>query len=181
MRYTILLCTFLLFSALGTFAQNGYSVKGTIADSVEKVKLGTSAVAILQSKDSVLVKFGYAKSDGTFMLNGLRKGKYILLVAYPDYADYAEQFDLDSAHTSRDFGNISMALKSRLLKEVIIKGTSSQMKIKGDTTEFNAKAFVIQPNATVEDLLKQLPGITVDKDGKITAEGQPVTMVLLDG
>jgi len=181
MRYTILLCTFLLFSALGTFAQNGYSVKGTIADSVEKVKLGTSAVAILQSKDSVLVKFGYAKSDGTFMLNGLRKGKYILLVAYPDYADYAEQFDLDSAHTSRDFGNISMALKSRLLKEVIIKGTSSQMKIKGDTTEFNAKAFVIQPNATVEDLLKQLPGITVDKDGKITAEGQPVTKVLLDG
>jgi len=181
MRYTILLCTLLVFSALGTLAQNGYSVKGTIADSVEKVKLGTSAVAVLQAKDSILVKFGYAKADGTFMLDGLRKGKYILLVAYPDYADYAEQFDLDSAHTSRDFGNISMALKTRLLKEVMIKGTASQMKIKGDTTEFNAKAFVIQPNATVEDLLKQLPGITVDKDGKITAEGQTVTKVLLDG
>ena len=181
MRYTILLCTFLVFSALGTLAQNGYSVKGTIADSVEKVKLGTSAVAVLQAKDSILVKFGYAKTDGTFMLSGLRKGKYILLIAYPDYADYAEPFSLDSANTAHDFGNISMALKSRLLQEVIIKGTASQMKIKGDTTEFNAKAFVIQPNATVEDLLKQLPGITVDKDGKITAEGQTVTKVLLDG
>ncbi|MEJ0079783.1 MAG: hypothetical protein WDM78_02195 [Puia sp.] len=55
------------------------------------------------------------------------------------------------------------------------------MKIKGDTTEFNAQAFVIQPNAKVEDLLKQLPGITIDKDGKITAEGQTVTKVLIDG
>jgi len=181
MRYTILLFTFLVFSVLSASAQNGYSVKGKIADSVEKVKLGTSAVAVLQAKDSVLVKFGYAKADGAFMLDGLRKGKYILLIAYPDYADYAEPFSLDSANTAHDFGNISMALKSRLLQEVIIKGTSSQMKIKGDTTEFNAKAFVIQPNATVEDLLKQLPGITVDKDGKITAEGQTVTKVLLDG
>jgi len=181
MRHTILLSLCLVFFALVASAQNGYSVKGTVADSVEKVKLGTSAVIILQAKDSILVKFGYAKADGTFGLDGLRKGKYILLVAYPDYADYAEQFSLDSANTAHDFGNVGMSPKSRLLQEVIIKGTASQMKIKGDTTEFNAKAFVIQPNANVEDLLKQLPGITVDKDGKITAEGQTVTKVLLDG
>jgi hypothetical protein len=171
----------LLLCTTAAFAQSPYSVKGAIADTVEKVKLGTASVTILQAKDSVLVKFGYAKTDGTFTLDGLHKGKYILLVAYPDYADYTEPFSLDSANTLHDFGNISMTLKSRLLKEVLIKGTASQMKIKGDTTEFNAKAFVIQPNATVEDLLKQLPGITVDKDGKITAEGQTVTKVLLDG
>src|ERR1700744_5874502 len=63
----------------------------------------------------------------------------------------------------------------------MIKGTASQMKIKGDTTEFNAKAFVIQPNDKVEDLLRQLPGIQVDKDGKITAQGETVTKVLVDG
>jgi len=181
MKYKILLCFFLIFTAVSVSAQNGYSVKGTIADSVEKVNLGTSSVAILQAKDSILVKFGYVKADGTFMLDGLPKGKYILLVSYPEYADYTELFSLDSAKQVHDFGAISMSLRSRLLKEVIIKGTASQMKIKGDTTEFNAKAFVIQPNANVEDLLKQLPGITVDKDGKITAEGQTVTKVLLDG
>src|SRR5579862_7831856 len=103
MKLTILLCAFFTFFGAGAFAQNGYSVKGTITDSVEKVKLGTSAVAILQAKDSILVKFGYAKADGAFMLDGLGKGKYILLVSYPDYADYAEPFSLDSAHTARDF------------------------------------------------------------------------------
>ena len=181
MRYALSLWTFLTFFVFGASAQNNYSIKGTITDTVEKVKLQNSAVTVLQANDSVLVKFGYVKSDGSFMLNGLSRGKYILLVAYPDYADYAEAFSLDSANPSQDFGNISMTPKSRLLQEVIVKGTASQMKIKGDTTEFNANAFVIQPNAKVEDLLKQLPGITVDKDGKITAEGQKVTKVLLDG
>jgi len=181
MKYTILLCLFLISTIVKVSAQNSYSVKGTIADSVEKVNLGTSAITVLQAKDSILVKFVYAKPDGTFMLDGLHKGKYILLVTYPDYADYTDLFTLDSANQVHNFGNISMSPKIRLLKEVMIKGTASQMKIKGDTTEFNAKAFVIQPNAKVEDLLKQLPGITVDKDGKITAEGQTVTKVLVDG
>jgi len=180
-RYIILFWAFLIFFELGALAQNNYSIKGTITDTVEKVKLVTSAVTILQFNDSILVKFSYAKSDGSFILDGLPRGKYILLVSYPDYADYAEAFSLDSANPSHDFGNISMTPKSRLLQEVIVKGTVSQMKINGDTTEFNAKAFVIQPNAKVEDLLKQLPGITVDKDGNITAEGQRVTKVLLDG
>lgn len=171
----------MIFSGIGVSAQNGYFVKGTISDTVEKVKLVTSTVTLLQAADSILVKFGYAKSDGSFILDGLPRGKYILLVAYPDYADYVETFSLDSANPSHDFGDIDMTPKSRLLQEVIVKGTASQMKIKGDTTEFNANAFVIQPNAKVEDLLKQLPGITVDKDGKITAEGQTVTKVLLDG
>jgi hypothetical protein len=181
MRYALLLSTFLISFALVAPAQNGHYIKGTIADTVEKVKLVTTAVTLLQAKDSILVKFGYTNGDGSFMLDGLPAGQYILLISYPDYADYVETFSLDSANPSQNFGSIPMTPKSRLLQEVIVKGTASQMKIKGDTTEFNANAFVIQPNAKVEDLLKQLPGITVDKNGKITAEGQTVTKVLVDG
>jgi hypothetical protein len=181
MKHPILLSLFFFLFSATVFAQNNYSIKGVIADSVEHVNLGNTSVAVLEAKDSILVKFTLAADNGTFNITGLGKGKFILLVAYPDYADYTEQFTLDSANQVHDFGNISMSPKMRLLKEVMIKGTASQMKIKGDTTEFNAKAFVIQPNATVEDLLKQLPGITVDKNGKITAEGQTVTKVLLDG
>ncbi|HVW13773.1 MAG TPA: TonB-dependent receptor [Mucilaginibacter sp.] len=181
MRFICLFClSFFLLSAK-VFAQNNYSVKGVVADSVEHAKLGNASVTVLEAKDSILVKFTRAAENGTFSLSGLSKGKYIVLVAYPDYADYVESFSLDSAHALHSFGHINMSLKSRLLKEVIIKGTISQMKIKGDTTEFNARAYVLQPNAKVEDLLKQLPGIQVDKDGKITAQGQQVAHVLVDG
>lgn len=181
MKFTILLFFILGLGSVNVFAQNNYAIKGIVADSVDHIKLFHTSAAVLNAKDSTLVKFTRAADDGSFAINGLTKGKFILLVAYPDYADYVEFFNLDSANQSHNFGTINMRLKARLLKEVLIKGTAAAIRIKGDTTEFNAAAYTIQPNAKVEDLLKQLPGIQVDKDGKITAQGQTVSKVLVDG
>jgi len=181
MKFTILLLFVFVFCSLRGSAQTGYSVKGVVTDTAAKTKLLNTAVSVLNAKDSTLVTFTRAAKDGAFSISGLHKGNFILLVTYPGYADYVEQFSLDSIKTMRDFGSVSMILKSKLLAEVLVKGTRAAIKIKGDTTEYNAAAFKIQPNAKVEDLLKQLPGIQVDKDGKITAEGQEVKKVLVDG
>ncbi|GAB3936876.1 outer membrane beta-barrel family protein [Mucilaginibacter myungsuensis] len=175
---TLLLCLCCIFSAS---AQTNYSVKGTVSDSSSNVKLLNATVAVLNAKDSTLRSFTRATANGTFNINKLAKGKFILLVTYPEYADYVEHFALDSVKTTHDFNKVYLNLKSRILKEVMIKGTAAAMKIKGDTTEFDPRAFVIQPNSKVEDLLKQLPGIQVDKDGKITAQGKTVPKVLVDG
>ncbi len=181
MRFTILLFLFLGLGIVPLFAQNNYSINGAAADSVANVKLRNTSVVILNAKDSILIKFTRAVQNGSFNVGNLSKGKFILLVSYPGYADYVEHFSLDSVHSTHDFGAISMKLKARILQEVLIKGTAVAIKIKGDTTEFNAAAYKIQPNSKVEDLLKQLPGIEVDKDGKITAQGQAVNKVLVDG
>lgn len=181
MKYTILTLSFIFLFALAALAQNGYTVKGNVTDTAAKVKLFNTAISILNAKDSTLVTFRRAAKDGSFSIDNLHKGNFILLVTYPGYADYVEQFKLDSVTTSRDFGQLNMVLKAKLLQDVIIKGKAAAIKIKGDTTEFNASAFTVQPDAKVEDLLKQLPGIQVDKDGKITAEGQEVKKVLVDG
>jgi hypothetical protein len=79
-----------------------------------------------------------------------------------------------------DLGKISMILKANLLQDVIVR-TGAAIRIKGDTTEFAADSFKVQPNATVEDLLKKLPGIQIDKNGNITAQGEKVQKVLVDG
>lgn len=181
MRLSTFICLFFLLFSASAFAQKNYSVRGVIADSVEHLKLHNSSVVILQAKDSILVKFARAKEDGSFSITGLSKGKFILLATYPEYADYVATFNLDSTRQQHNFGTLNITPKARLLKEVIIKGTAAQMKIKGDTTEFNARAFVTQPNAKVEDLLRQLPGITVDENGNITAQGEAVKKVLVDG
>ncbi|WP_121812941.1 outer membrane beta-barrel family protein [Mucilaginibacter kameinonensis] len=164
-----------------SFAQTGYSIKGKVADTVANTNLINASVSVITAKDSILQKFTRIKDDGTFTINNLNKGKFILVATYPGYADFVERFALDSAHTTHNFGRISMLLKERLLQEVIVKGKAAAIKIKGDTTEFNPAAYNIQPNSKVEDLLKQLPGIEVDKDGKITAQGQTVKKVLVDG
>lgn len=167
--------------ALSAHAQSVHHVSGKIVDSDLNHPLKNTSVSVLRAKDSVLLGFTRVDEQGLFRLKNLPKGSMLLMVTYPTYADYFEAFILDSAKTSHDFGTLKLTLKATLLANVIIKGTAAAIKIKGDTTEFNASAYTIQPNSKVEDLLKQLPGIMVDKDGKITAQGQTVTKVLVDG
>ncbi|MES2446133.1 MAG: outer membrane beta-barrel protein [Bacteroidota bacterium] len=179
---TISLATLLslcFFSSL--FAQNPYSVKGVVADTANNSKLHYATISILNAKDSTLVKFTRAAQNGNFEINSLRKGDFILLLTYPEYADFVSKFTLDSSKTSFDFKQINMKSKARLLNEVIIKGRAAAIKINGDTTEFNAGSYTIQPNDKVEDLLKKFPGLKVDNDGKITAQGKTVSKVLVDG
>ncbi|MBB6498308.1 outer membrane beta-barrel family protein [Pedobacter cryoconitis] len=175
-----ILLFFCLFS-ITALAQDPWSVKGSVTDHTSGASLHHTTISVLRAKDSTLVKFSRAGENGNFSIPHLPKGKLFLLVTYPGYADYVEPFSLDSSKTSVDFGKIKLTLKATLLADVIIKGKATAIKIKGDTTEFNASSYQIQPNSKVEDLLKQLPGIQVDKDGKITAQGQKVNKVLVDG
>ena len=179
-NFSWLVALFVLISS-ATYAQNTYSIRGSAVDTAEKRMLHNTTIMVLNAKDSTLRKFTRAKTDGSFSIDNLVAGKFILVMSYPGYAEYAENFELDDKNPQRNFGKLSLTLASRLLHDVIIKGEVRAIKIKGDTTEFNAKAYVIQPNDKVEDLIKQFPGIQVDKDGKITAQGQKVEKVLLDG
>ncbi|HEY0897666.1 MAG TPA: carboxypeptidase-like regulatory domain-containing protein, partial [Sphingobacteriaceae bacterium] len=173
---SILLCTF--FSSQ---AQTSWEIRGAAVDTLAGAKLVNTSVTVLNAKDSTLFKFTRAKPGGTFSISGLKPGKFILLVTYPGYADYVEHFVLDSARKTKDFGTINLMLKENVLKEVLIKGEAIAIKIKGDTTEFNAAAYKIEPNSKVEDLIKQFPGIQVDQNGQITAQGEKVQKVLVDG
>src|SRR5690606_36751825 len=110
----------------------------------------------------------------------LDTGEYMLFATFPEYADYVEHFTLDGTTKVMDFGHVGLVLRAKLLEEVLVNH-SQAITIRGDTTEYDAASFTIQPNAKVEDLLKQLPGIQVDQDGKITGQGQTVNKVLVDG
>jgi len=181
MKRKLLLIGLLFYSFFSANAQNLHHIKGRIIDTASTSLLSGTSVSILNAKDSTLVKFARAAENGTFELNNIRNGKYILLVAYPRYADFVDHFSLDSTKQNLDYGKINLTQKAKLLADVIIKGNRAAIKIKGDTTEFDAAAYNIQPNSKVEDLIKQFPGMQVDKDGKITSNGQAIEKVLVDG
>jgi len=162
-----------------SFAQDTFGIKGATIDSASKTKLNTS-ISVLDAKDSVLRKFSYADDNGAFIISGLPAGKYLLFITYPGYDKKMKPFTLGTPNVLIDLGNIYIAA-TNTLNEVTIKSQVQEIKIKGDTLEFNAKAYVIQPNSKVEDLLRQIPGIQIDKNGKITMQGQPVPKVLVDG
>ena len=163
-----------------SFAQSSARVTGKIADTVEKKSLYNSSVLLLRKSDSILVRHTRTDKGGNFLLKNIPPGHYLLMTTYPSYADYVDELEIKDS-SAITLPPIGMMLKSKLLEAVVVSGNKGAIRIKGDTTEFNADSFHTQAGASVEDLLKKLPGIQVDKNGKITAQGETVQKVLVDG
>jgi hypothetical protein len=181
MKFFCFLILILLTGNTCLFAQNQHSITGKVIDSTSVSALVNTSIVVLDESDSVVVAHTRTNSSGAFNINLDQNGRFILLLTYPGYADYVEHFSLDISNSGKNFGNINLLLKSTLLADVIIHGKSAAIKFHGDTTEFNASSFNITPNSKVEDLLKQLPGIQIGKDGSITAQGKTVNKILVDG
>ena len=154
-------------------------ISGTVADTLEKKELMNASILLLRPADSILIRHSRSDAAGHFSFQRVPSGHYLLLVTYPSYADYVDDIEVKDSG-SLQLATIPMVLKSTLLAEVVVRGTGA-VRIKGDTTEFNADSFRTEAGASVEDLLRKLPGIQVDRNGKITAQGEAVKKVLVDG
>ena len=155
------------------------SLKGTVTDTTEKKNLSNTVVSLLRQSDSVLVRFTRTNQEGQFTINNIQERKFILMITHPYQGDYFDKVEIPAGGT-KDVGTIHLIPKSKLLAEVIIR-SGSPIKIKGDTTVYTADSFKVRAGANVEELLRRLPGIQVDRDGKITAMGERVKKVLVDG
>lgn len=171
----VLFSLLFFFGGLLIYAQ---TITGVISDTANKKLVSNAVVAILNPVDSTLYKFVRTDKDGHFKLTNINKGKYILMFTHPVFADLLDAITVPE--NGLQLNNVSLIPKSKLLQELIIKSTAA-MRIKGDTTIFTADSFKVSANANVEELLKKLPGIQVDKDGKIKAMGETVEKVLVDG
>ncbi len=174
------LLTGLLLLCLFTtgFTQNGF--KGTIKDSSENKLLKNAVISLLKPADTVLVKFTRSADNGTFLIDKIVPGKYILEVTFPGYATFSDIVESKEG-TITNLNYINIIPKAKLLEEIVIQQKVAAIRIKGDTTEFKADSFKVGPNANVQELLKKLPGLQVNSKGEITAQGQKVEKVLVDG
>lgn len=154
-------------------------LKGIVLDTAEKKKLNHSIVALINKKDSSLYRAIRTNVEGEFGLTNIPSGKYTVMIAYPKMADFL--LDITVTDTSKiDLGNVYMITEAQLLEEVVVRAGFA-IRMRGDTLEYNADSFAVKPGSNVEELLKRLPGIEVEKDGKIKAQGQEVQKVLVDG
>ena len=166
----------LLFISFSAFSQKT-TISGILTDGTEKTPVYNSVVALLTPKDSILYAFTRSDKKGSFDLKNVKAGNYIVMTSHRQYADYLE--DITVSETAKNLGTINLVSKINALREVIIK--TGSIRIKGDTTSYRASDFVVSANANVEELLKKLPGIQVDKNGAIKAMGETVQKVLVDG
>ena len=158
------------------------AVRGRAIDASDKSSLADATVRLLRaSKDSAFVAGTTADADGKFTLQGIKAGKYVLMLSYIGYNTTKHNVTVGGDNGGVNVGDIALAESSIMLKEATVVGVKTEIKVKEDTVEYNADSYKTQPNAVVEDLLKRLPGVEVDSEGKITAQGKEVKKILVDG
>ena len=178
---------FLFFTTFG-LAQSSYSqvskqvtINGTIVDKNTKNLLEFASVALLTLSDSSLVKGSITNSKGAFNFKFVNPGIYRLRISFLGYTTIRKIITVqNTANGIQNMGDFLLEEGKSMMGEVIIT-PDQPVTIKKDTVEFNADMFQVEKNAVVEDMLKKLPGVEIDGEGKIKAQGMDVTRVFVDG
>ena len=167
----------LLVSYVG-FAQN-LTIQGTLKDSIANRALNSATVSLVYANDSSLVSFSRTNEAGVFNFKNVAPGNYLISVSYVGYVPKWVPV-LTGTEKTVDMGLIYMN-DVNTMSTVTVTARRPPVVINGDSVEFNSENFKTAPNAVVEDLLKKMPGMEVDKSGAITVNGKKVTKVFVNG
>jgi hypothetical protein len=173
---------FVLATIVGTagIAQKGI-LKGSLHDADTKQALPDATISVSKAKDSTLLSFTLTSNSGYFEIKNIDTGAYYMQVSYLGFEPIKRSFRIAPDKLIMDLGDINMGRAIKTLQEVVVTD-DAPVKIKGDTVEFKGDAFKsVKPNANVEDMLKKIPGMQVDKDGTVKAQGETVQKVYVDG
>jgi len=168
----------LFFTCAFAKAQS-YTITGTLKDKTTQESLEAATVFLETVRDSTLLTYTISNGAGAFELKTRTKLKEARVnISFVGFADYSKKITLDTEDI--DLGTIELEESAAMLNEVVLK-SRSPVTVKKDTLEFNVSSFKTKKDATVEDLLKELPGVEVDEDGKILVNGKEVSQILVNG
>lgn len=155
---------------------------GNLTDSAGKQALSLATVTVFKAVDTTILTYRLSDGTGTFRVPGLPLDvPSRVLISFSGYRVYRHEFTLTNEQSTLNLGNITLVNDATSLDEVIVYAERPPVTVKKDTIEFNASAFKTLPTALVEDLLKKLPGVDVDKEGNITVNGRKANRILVDG
>jgi hypothetical protein len=180
MKKTILFIAAIFFFSIASWSQG--ILKGKITDSVTTKPLGFATVTVFKAADTAIITYRLSTPDGDFRVPGIPLAVNCrVVISYSGYSIFRKEFTITASQTTLDIGSVSLPPDAKTLDEILVYAERPPVIMKKDTIEFNASAFKTLPNALVEDLLKKLPGVMVDKEGNIVVNGKPVNRILVDG
>lgn len=169
----------ILWCSLGAMAQK-YAVSGSIIAADTRETLPQVNVQLL-AKDSTRVTATNTNDKGGFQLQAKAAGEYIVIARLIGFEPLVRNVKLTSAKPTIKLGTLTMKPATQELDELNVSALARMMTMKDDTIIFNSAALRLPPNASLALMMKQLPGIGVDKDGNMTYQGKVVNEILVDG
>lgn len=169
----------LLCVATAMMAQK--TLSGTILSKTDgqPIEMATVRLFALNGTDSTLVQGAQTHYDGLFILNNIQPGRYCLIVSSIGFNEHSQWVEMKN--NNLDLPAIRLTEQVQHLAEVSVQGKAAEMTVKGDTIEYNTAAYQVAENANVEELLKKMNGVEVDKEGNVTINGEEIKAVRIDG
>jgi hypothetical protein len=175
--YRLAFCCIAALTPYVALAQT-YSVSGTLLDSKDNSSLIEVNVILTTGKDSTSKLGAVTDVSGVFSITNVPPGRYVLKAVYLGYKTITQNVNVTNNNVN--VGTLKMNAGTNELKTVTIKTTQIRATQLGDTTQFNADAFKTHPDATAEDLVTKMPGVTSDNSG-VKVNGETVQQVYVDG
>ncbi|MFA5650059.1 MAG: outer membrane beta-barrel protein [Proteiniphilum sp.] len=173
-------CLIMTASVMQARAQANRSVSGKLVDQLTGEPVPQANIRVLQQSDSTFVTGKASENDGTFSIP-IRNGNYIVHVSFIGYHDVYQDVEVNSSTPLARLGDVEMIQDNILLSEAVVTAKAPEIAVRGDTLEYNADSYNVTESAVVEDLLKKMPGVEVDSEGRITVNGKQITKILVDG
>lgn len=179
-RYSLLL--FLIFISLPAFAQQGkVDVTGVIIEEGNKEPIEQATVRLLNVKDSAMVAGVVSSRNGGFTLKNIKAGSYLLHITFVGFEPLYQPLRITGKTNPMNVGKLELSDGAFQLGEAVIVGKAPEVVVRNDTVEYNADSYKVTEGSVLEDLLKKMPGVEIDSDGKVTVNGKEVKKVMIDG
>ena len=177
MRRYFTLISLVLLSTMTAFSQEGYQVSGKLVDTLGNPISRATLRLYVEGKQDTLKSV--SNNVGFFLIKGITDKKFNLLVSSVGYGTTLRTLTIPENEEMLQMGDVKLLPSYTSLQEIIVSVPT--IIVKEDTVEYKADSFRLKPNAMVEDLLKKMPGVEVDKNGNITAQGKTVSKVRVNG
>lgn len=172
-------CLLLAFITSASHAQSKLTIRGVVKDTTN-IPLDYTSVLLLSPKDSALVTYTLTNKDGEYQFKNVERQPLLIKATYMGYLPIQKELVLPETG-DLEVDDIQLMPILQELYEVVVKAAKAPLMMRGDTLEYDASKFKVPPGATLEELLRKLPGIQIDKDGNIVAQGEQVQKVTVDG
>ena len=181
MKHYIRTVTFFLLALLASVtasAQSQVSVSLRLVDSKTSEPVSFATVSLTVKGQDTPVKYVLSDIDGKAELTKVRRNTYILKAELMGYKPYSQEVKLEK---DVNLGDIKMEEDVEVLDAARVTDVGNPIIIRKDTIEYTASSFKTSDNDMLEELLKKLPGVEVEADGSITANGETITKITIDG
>lgn len=168
----------LLLAMFMASAQKGAKVSATLVDSSNDEPVGFATVSLQKNNSDKPYKYVLSSSEGKAVLEGVASGKYVFKAEIMGYKILSREIEVKD---NLDLGILKMDPDVQAINAAKVTATGNPIIIKKDTIEYNATSFKTTDTDMLEDLLKKLPGVEVSEDGTVTANGETISKITIDG